>query len=121
MAFRLDENGVAYDSQMLVRRKYPKAYESLSIENPSQYYSETGYFEWASSTVRHISEHGIIADVKIHSGGPYERLYPKAAKVLAYDSEKNKVQTITWDSIQEGERFSTCDWSIYPSIVLVYR
>ncbi len=121
MGFMVNEDGVAYDAQMLVRRKYPKVYESLSVDDPSENYSETGYYEWASSTVKHISEHGIIADVNIHSGGPYERLYLKAPNVLAYDSEKNRIQTITWDSIKEGERFSTCDWSIYPSMVLVYR
>lgn len=121
MGFKVNDSGVAYDAQMLVRRKYPKMYESLSVENSSEFYSETGYYEWASSTVKHISEIGIIADVNIYNGGPYERLFLKAPTVLEYDSHTDKVNVITWESIIKGERFSTCDWSIYPSIVLVYR
>lgn len=121
MMFKVDSDNVAYDAQMLARAKYLKTYESLSVENPGVDYSYSAYYYWASSVAKKVTDLGVIGDVNIYSGGPYERMFLKTDSVIIYDSSKEKLIQSSYADIQPEDRFVMTKWSIYPSFFVVYR
>lgn len=120
MIFQVDKDSIAYDAQMMIRANYPKVFESLYDDNPGANYSVSGYYRWASSVAKHVSPLGVTGDVEIYNGSIYERMFLKA-NVLIYDSSTGEVLDGAWEDLQDGDRFSIAQWSIYPSLLLIYR
>ncbi|MBR2886217.1 MAG: S-layer homology domain-containing protein [Clostridia bacterium] len=128
MMLRLDRNGVAIESRVLVRAKYHDDWESSYGDDLSENYAHSDY-RWGRTTVKHISDKGLMGDVEICAKvdgnyvavGPYERMYIRCDNVLIYDNATGEVSEGTWDEIQEGDEISVL-YKIYkPRLMLVYR
>lgn len=143
MMLRVDKDGIATDSRVLIRAEYHDYWESLYEDNSQVNYYHSNY-RWLRTTVKHVSDKGATGEVKTYmkpdgettlpdgttpaKSSKYEiidagieRMVIRCNNVLIYDSSTGEVRDGAWEDIQDGDQIGVLFRIYNPMVVVLYR